>query len=70
MGAHISANNIAAVGLRSMLPVQTIRTFFMASSAESAAGAALFELAQPLVMVFGLDRDAIVETLKFSCQAG
>ena len=35
----------------------------------STAGTALFELAQPLVIVFGLDRDAIVETLKLSCQA-
>jgi hypothetical protein len=30
MGAHISASTIAAVGLRSRLPVQTISTFFMA----------------------------------------
>jgi hypothetical protein len=30
IGAHISASTIAAVGLRSMLPVQTISTFFIA----------------------------------------
>src|ERR1700730_3016234 len=29
IGAHISAISIAAVGLRSLLPVQTIRTFFI-----------------------------------------
>jgi hypothetical protein len=29
IGAHISASTIAAVGLRSLLPVQTISTFFM-----------------------------------------
>jgi hypothetical protein len=29
MGAHISASIIAAVGLRSRLPVQIISTFFM-----------------------------------------
>src|SRR5260370_25679915 len=31
IGAHISASNIAAVGLRSRFPVQTIRTFFIAN---------------------------------------
>src|SRR5262249_49570292 len=68
MGAHISASSIAAVGLRSRLPVQTIRTFFIPGS-RSAAGPALFKFAQPLILVFGLNCNAIVETLEFARQA-
>src|SRR6266446_1061838 len=68
IGAHISASNMAAVGLRSILPVQTIRTLFIAAVGWSPGGAALLQFAQALIVVFGLYGDAIVEALEFACQ--
>lgn len=68
--AHLSASNMAAVGLRSILPVQTIRTFFMVVDRRSPDGAALLHSAQAQIVVFGLNGDAIVEALELACQAG